>query len=136
MLMALRAALQHRRFNMRAKTQTIVCFDKPQTRIALCALDRHRDAAVTSLIPALSITIKQASNSSTDRGGGKRRSHPCAGSAEEETSWAVPKFLGITQRVPVTVVVGLTGEHFGFVMFAFFSVRFGSGNDRRDILRW
>jgi hypothetical protein len=52
---------------------TIVCFDKPQTRIALCALDRHRDAAVTSLIPALSITIKQASNSSTDRGGGKRR---------------------------------------------------------------
>jgi hypothetical protein len=41
--------------------------------------------------------------------------HPCAGSAEKETSWAV-RFLGITQRVPVAVVVMLTGEHFGFVM--------------------
>jgi len=41
--------------------------------------------------------------------------------------------LGITPGVPIAVVVALTGEHFGFVMFAFFSVRC-SGNDRSDIL--
>ena len=51
----------------------------------------------------------------------------------KETSWAAPRFLGITQRVPIAVVVALTGEHFGIVMLAFFSVRFCSGNDRRDI---
>jgi hypothetical protein len=71
-------------------------------------------------------------------GPGRREAagHTCAGSAEKETSWAVPRFLGITQRVPIAVVVALTGEHFGFVMLTFFSVRFCSGNDRRDILCW
>ena len=61
---------------------------------------------------------------------------PGAGSAKKETSWAVPRLFGITQRVPVAVVVLLTGEHFGFVMLDFFSVRFCSGNDRRHILCW
>src|SRR6516164_10968984 len=60
----------------------------------------------------------------------------CAGSLEKRTSWAVPVFLGVTQRVPIAVVVALTGEHFGFVMLAFFSVRFCSGNDRWDLLCW
>src|SRR5215469_6443169 len=53
--------------------------------------------------------------------------HPCAGSAEKETS------LGITPRVPIAVVVARPGEHFRFVMFAFDSVGC-SGNDRCDIL--
>src|SRR5262245_17071240 len=68
-------------------------------------------------------------------------SHPCAGSLEKRSPWAV--LLGITQRVPIAVVVALTGEHFGFVsehfgfvMLAFFSVRFCSGNDRWDLLCW
>src|SRR6516225_10680045 len=52
---------------------------------------------------------------------------PCAGSAEKETA------LGITPRVPIAVVVALTGKHSVFVMFAFFSVR-RTGNDRSDIL--
>ena len=43
----------------------------------------------------------------------------CAGSLEKRTSWAVPVFFGVTQRVPIAVVVALTGEHFGFVMLAF-----------------
>src|SRR5215469_5853411 len=60
----------------------------------------------------------------------------CAGSLEKRTSWAVPVFFGVTQRVPIAVVVALTGEHFGFVMLAFFSVRFCSGNDRWDLLCW
>src|SRR6516164_1387753 len=67
----------------------------------------------------------------------------CAGSLEKRTSWAVPVFFGVTQRVPIAVVVALTGEdfgfvseHFGFVMLAFFSVRFCSGNDRLDLLCW
>ena len=34
---------------------------------------RHRKADRTSVCPVLSITTKQASNSSTDHGGGKRR---------------------------------------------------------------
>ena len=38
--------------------------------------------------------------------------HPCAGSVEPDTSWAVPRFFGITQRIPIAVVVALTGEHF------------------------
>src|SRR5215813_12539154 len=70
-------------------------------------------------------------------------SHPCGGSLEKRSPWAVPILLGITQRVPIAVVVALTGEHFGFVsehfgfvMLAFFSVRFCSGNERRDILCW
>ena len=42
--------------------------------------------------------------------------HPCAASVEPETSWAVPGFFGITQRVPIAVVVALTGEHFGFTV--------------------
>jgi hypothetical protein len=90
----------------------------------------------TSLLPS-AILHNEAGVQFFD--GPRRReaaSHPCAGSAEEETSRAVPRFLGITQRVPIAVVVGLTGKHFGFVMFAFFSVRFGSGNARRDILCW
>ena len=41
------------------------------------------------------------------------------GSLEKKTSWAVPRFLRITQRVPVAVVVALTGEHFGFVVLTF-----------------
>jgi len=61
------------------------------------------------------------------RAAGSGGYHPCAGSAEKETS------LGITPRVPIAVVVALTGEHFGFVMFAFVSVRC-SGNDRSGIL--
>ena len=44
--------------------------------------------------------------------------------------------MGITSRVPITVVVALTGEHLGFVMLDLFSVRFCSGNDGRDILCW
>src|SRR5215472_19035314 len=60
----------------------------------------------------------------------------CARSLEKRTSWAVPVFFGVTQRVPIAVVVALTGEHFGFVMLAFFSVRFCSGNDRWDLLCW
>src|SRR6516225_11344192 len=73
------------------------------------------------------MTRKQASNSSTDSGRREAAGRPCAGSAEKETS------LGITPRVPIAVVVALTGKHSGFVMFAFFSVR-RSGNDRSDIL--
>src|SRR5215469_7993119 len=46
------------------------------------------------------------------RAAGRPR-HPCAGSAEKETS------LGITPRVPIAVVVALPGEHFMFVMFGF-----------------
>src|SRR6516225_7779181 len=70
-------------------------------------------------------------------------SHPCAGSLEKRSPWAVPILLGITQRVPIAVVVALTGEHFGFVsehfgfvMLTFFSVRFCRGNDRWDLLCW
>jgi hypothetical protein len=59
---------------------------------------------------------------------------PSAGSAEKETSWTVPRFLGITQRTPIAVVVALTGENFGLVMLDFFSFRFCSGDDWRDIL--
>jgi hypothetical protein len=58
----------------------------------------------------------------------KAAGHPCAGLAEKETS------LGITARVPIAVVVALTGEHLGFVMLAFVSVRFFSGNDRSGSL--
>src|SRR5713101_3062997 len=50
---------------------------------------------------------------------GKEHHRSRAGSTEKETSWAVPRFLGITQRVPIAVIVALTGEHFGFVMLAF-----------------
>jgi len=57
-----------------------------------------------------------------------------AGSAEKETSRAVPRFFGITQRVPI--VVGPTGEYFGLVMLDFSSVRFCSGNYWRNILCW
>src|SRR6516162_7918043 len=60
----------------------------------------------------------------------------CAGSLEKRTSRAVPVFYGVTQRVPVAVVVALTGQHFGFVMLAFFSVRFCSGDDPRSSLCW
>ena len=56
-----------------------------------------------------------------------------AGSLKKRTSWAVPRFFGITQRIPITVVVALT-EDFGLVMLDFFSVR--SGNDPRDIVCW
>src|SRR6516225_9818694 len=51
----------------------------------------------------------------------------------KKTSGGVPGLLGITQRVSIAVVVALTGDHFRLVMLAFFSVRFCSGNDRRDI---
>ncbi len=57
-----------------------------------------------------------------------------AGSLEKRTSWAVPRFFGITQRVPVAVVVALTSENFGLVMLDFFNVDSCSGNDRSDIL--
>ena len=40
-------------------------------------------------------------------------------SLEKKTFWAVPRFLRIAQRVPVAVVVALTGEHFGFVVLTF-----------------
>jgi hypothetical protein len=59
---------------------------------------------------------------------------PCGGSVEKGTSRAVPSFFSITQRVPIAVVVGVTGEYFGFVVLDFFSIGFCSGNDRRDIL--
>src|ERR1700752_3416225 len=59
--------------------------------------------------------------------------YPCVGSLEKGTSRAVPRFFGITQRVPIAVVVALTGEYFGFVVLGFFGVRFCGGNDRRDI---
>ena len=51
------------------------------------------------------------------QGSGRREaaSHPCAGSLEKRSPWAVPILLGITQSVPIAVVVALTGEHFGFV---------------------
>jgi hypothetical protein len=54
----------------------------------------------------------------------------------KKTFWAVPGFLGITQRVPIAVVVALTGDHFRFEVLAFFSVRFCSGNDRGDVFCW
>src|SRR5215469_8331743 len=73
---------------------------------------------------------------STDQGGGKRRDAVTPNSAEKETTWAVPRFLGITPRVPIAVVVALTGDHSGLVMLAFFTVRFCSGNDRSDIFCW
>ena len=80
--------------------------------------------------------MKQASVSSADHCGGQAAGHPCAELAEPEASWAVPRLFGITQRVPVAVVVALTGQHFGFVMLAFFSVRFCSGDDPRSSLCW
>src|SRR5262249_38577901 len=36
---------------------------------------------------------------------------PCARLLEKRTSWAVPRFCGITQRVPIAIVAGLTGEY-------------------------
>jgi hypothetical protein len=85
---------------------------------------------------ARSVSGEPMTKAEKDKLKGEAAGHTCAGSAEKETSWAVPRFLGITQRVPIAVVVALTGEHFGFVMLTFFSVRFCSGNDRRDILCW
>src|SRR5215469_8810264 len=65
-----------------------------------------------------------------------RRDAVTPNSAEKETTWAVPRFLGITPRVPIAVVVALTGKHFGLVTLDFFSFRFCSDNDRRDIFCW
>jgi hypothetical protein len=50
--------------------------------------------------------------------------HPCAGSMYKETSWVVPKCLGIAPHVPIAIVViALTGEHLVFVVL-----------DRRNII--
>ena len=69
----------------------------------------------------------------TDRVGQREAAgHSRAGSAEKETAWTISIFFGITQSVPISVIVALTGENFGLVMFAFFSVRFLDDNDRRD----
>ncbi len=67
----------------------------------------------------------------TDRLGQRETAgQPCAALLEKRTSWAVPRLFGITQRVPIAVVVvALTGENLGLVMLDFFSVRFCTGND-------
>ena len=65
--------------------------------------------------------VQQKHRGSILDGPGRREAagHPCAGSAEPEASWAVPRFFRITRRLPIAVVVVLTGKHFGFVMLAF-----------------
>ena len=55
----------------------------------------------------------------------------CLGSAEKETTRAIPRC--ITPSVPV---VGVTGDHFGFVMLALFTLHFCSVNNWRGILCW
>ena len=67
---------------------------------------------------------------------GSGRVTPRAGSSEKRTSGAVPRFCGITQRVPIAIVAGLTCEYFGFGVFDFFGVSFCRGNDLSDILCW
>jgi hypothetical protein len=49
----------------------------------------------------------------------RRVPHPLAGSAEKETAWTISIFFSITQSVPISVVVALTGENFGLVSLLF-----------------
>jgi hypothetical protein len=105
-------------------------------RLPSVVLTTEHEIDIRELLPGAALHDKAGVQFFDRPGRREAASHPCTGSAEKETSWAVPRFLGITQRVPIAVVVALTGEHFGFVMLAFFSVRFCSGNDRRDIVCW
>jgi hypothetical protein len=48
-----------------------------------------------------------------------RREASCPGLVDKETSWVVPKCLGIAPHVPIAIVViALTGKHLTFVVLA------------------